>query len=318
VKVTTTPSTQVTATADPPAGARRAIAERVVTYLPDNSLRRGYLSLFGDIVRELAENRYLTFQLFKRDVFAFYKQSLLGAFWIVFVPLITVGTFVLLRGSGVVEAGQIDAPYPVYAVIGVAIWQLFSAGLVAGANSLVLGGEMISRINFSKKALVIAAMGRTIVSFVVLLVLAVVLFAVYVSAGWAWSPSAALLLVPLSLLPTLLLTVGLSFYLALLNGVVRDIGTMLSMVVTFLMLLTPVLYERPRPGPDAGSMAHLLADITEYNPMYYLVAAPRELVLEGAVVDVRGFAAACVFSVVVFGVALVSFHLTETRIAERI
>jgi lipopolysaccharide transport system permease protein len=269
-------------------------------------------------VRELRDNGYLTYQLFKRDVFAFYKQSLLGAFWIVFVPLITVATFVLLRGSGVVDAGRIDAPYPVFAVIGLGVWQLFSAGLVAGANSLVQGGEMISRINFSKKALVIASMGRTVVSFLVLVALALVMFGVYLSSGWAWGPSPALLLAPLALLPTLLLTLGLSFYLALLNGVVRDIGTMLSMVVTFLMLLTPVLYEKPNPDAGAARMARLLAEITRYNPMYYLVEAPRELVLQGRVADLRGFAFASAFSFVVFAVGLVSFHLTETRIAERI
>lgn len=290
----------------------------IVLYRPDHAVRRGYRSAAGDILRELWENRWLTLQLFKRDLLAFYKQSLLGALWIVFVPLVTVGTFVVLKGSGVVAVGQLDAPYPVFATLGVAIWQLFAQGVVSGANSLVAGGEMITRINFSKKSLVIASMGRTVVSFGVLLVLAGGLYGFYALQGQAPALHAAAWLAPLALLPTLVLTLGLSFYLALLNSIVRDIATGLSVLLTFLLLLTPVLYARPLPTGDAGDLSGLLGAITDYNPLHYLVAAPRELVLRGTVTEVEGFVVATALSLALFVLGLFSFHLTETRIAERI
>ncbi|MCK6588075.1 MAG: ABC transporter permease [Polyangiaceae bacterium] len=293
-------------------------SERITTYLPDNSLRQGYRSLLRDIVVELVSSRWLIYQLFKRDIASFYKQSVLGVFWIFVVPLVTVGTFALLRGSGVVTAGQVSTPYPIFAVLGIAVWQLFAQGIVAGANALVGGGEMISRINFSKKSLVIAAMGRTLVSFAVLAGLLVVLFAVYSARGFHVGFHAGLFLAPLALVPLMLLTLGASFYLALLNGVIRDVGTMLSMLVTFLMLLTPVLYERPKLGPNAPEMAVLLDRITAYNPLYYLVEAPRDLVLTGRIADPRGFFIASAASVLLFFFALVGFHVAETRIAERI
>jgi lipopolysaccharide transport system permease protein len=292
--------------------------DEVTTYLPDNSLRKGYASLVRDIVTELIDTRFLTYQLFKRDLAAFYKQSLLGGIWLIVVPLVTVGTFIILRGSGVVAVGRIDAPYPVFAVLGLAVWQLFAQGLVSGAGSLVQGGDMVSRINFSKKSLVIGSMGRALVSFLVLLALAVVLLIAYGLGAWRFHPTPALALVPLALLPTALLTLGLSFYMALLNGVMRDVANALSMLVTFLMLLTPVLYEKPVLDASSGPMARALAAVTDHNPLYYLVAAPRELVLLGTVTDVRGFLLSSAVSVAVFIVALVSFHLAETRIAERI
>ncbi len=301
----------------PPSDESRQSAE-VVVYRPDNSLRRGYFSLWGDIVRELVRNRWLTVQLVKRDVGAFYKQSLLGIVWVVLIPLITVGTFVLLRSSGVVAVGTMSAPYPIFAVLGVAVWQLFAQGLVAGASSLAMGGDMLTRINFSKKSLVIAAMGRTIVSFAVLVVLVAACFVFYGFRGYDYTPTLGLALAPLSLIPLLLLTLGLAFYLALLNSIVRDIATMLSVLVTFLMLLTPVLYERPVVSNDAGGIASALSAITEYNPLYYLVSAPRELVLSGQVADVGGYLIASGFSLGVFLVAIFGFHLTETRIAERV
>lgn len=293
-------------------------SERITTYQPDNTLRQGYRSLLRDIGVELVSSRWLIYQLFKRDIASFYKQSVLGVFWVFVVPLVTVGTFALLRGSGVVATGEVSVPYPIFAVLGIAVWQLFAQGIVAGANALVGGGDMISRINFSKKSLVIAAMGRTLVSFAILVVLLVVLFAVYASRGFTIELHAGLALAPLALVPLMLLTLGASFYLALLNGVIRDVGTMLSMLVTFLMLLTPVLYERPKIGPNAGDLALFLDRLTAYNPLYYLVEGPRQLVLTGHLPDARGFLIASAASALLFFFSLVGFHVAETRIAERI
>lgn len=291
-------------------------SDDVVSYEPDNSLRRGFFSLVGDIGRELVDNRWLTYQLFKRDMFAFYKQSLLGAVWIIFVPLITVGTFILLRSSGVVAVGDLSAPYPIYAGLGVAVWQLFAQGILSGASSLVMGGDMIARINFSKKSLVLASLGRTLVTFAVLVLLVVALFVVYAARGYEYSPHLGLLLVPFALLPMILLTLGIGFWLALVNGLVRDVGTVMSVLVTFLLLLTPVLYQRP--PLVGGGTARVLSTITEYNPLYYLVSAPRDLVLQGALAEPQGFYVSSAVAVGLFALTLLGFHLTESRIAERI
>lgn len=296
----------------------RPPSEQIVTYVPDNTLRHGYASIAGDIARELVDNRWLTYQLLKRDVLAFYKQSLLGVFWMLLVPLITIGSFIALRGSGVVSAGETAAPYPIFAGLGVAVWQLFAQGLVSGSNALVQGGEMITRINFSKKSLIIASLGRTLVSFGVMSVLVVVLFVVYRFQGYAHLPGPEIIVLPLVLLPTVLLTLGLSFFLSLINGIVRDIAAVLGVVVTFLMLLTPVLYERPRMPEGVGEAGSWLVSATQYNPLFYLVSAPRDIVLEGRVEHLQGFLLSSAGALVFFGVALVSFHLTETRIAERI
>ena len=198
-----------------------------------------------------------------------------------------------------------DVPYPVYAVLGLAFWQLFSTGVIASANSLVQAGPMIAKINFSKKSLVIASAAQALVSFAVQIALVLGLFICY-----RYTPNIKMLLVPIVILPMAMLTLGLGMILALLNGVFRDIGNALAMVVTFLMFLTPVLYVKPASG--------LLAAITRYNPLYYLVAGPRELVLTGVISEWKGFLTASALSFAVFMICLLAFHLTETRVAERI
>lgn len=277
----------------------------IKTYEPDNFLKKGYLSIFKEIFNEIKKNRWLTWQLFKRDFFAMYKQSFIGIFWVFIIPIVSVGTFIILNRSGIFYIGNINVPYPIYAVLGMTFWQLFATGLVASSNSLVKAGGMIVKINFSKKSLVIASIGQAVVSFLVQFALVGILFVCY-----RITPNIAILLIPILIIPIILLTLGLGFILSLLGGIMRDIGNALSMLITFLMFLTPVLYAKPTTGT--------LATITNYNPLYYLVSTPRDLVLMGTIPEVKGFLITSIFSIIVFIVCLIVFHLTETRVAERI
>jgi lipopolysaccharide transport system permease protein len=277
----------------------------ISTYEPDNSLKKGYLSIFPEIWKEVKKNRWLIYQLFKREFSAAYKQSFMGVLWAFIIPVVSICVFMVLNQSGILSIGDIRAPYPLYALLGMAFWQLFSRGLVASSSSLVNAGSMIVKINFSKKSLVIASAGQSIISFLVQFVLVAILFFYYHTA-----PSFTIVLIPLIVIPIMLLTLGLGFILSLLNGIVRDIGNMLSILMTFLMFLTPVLYAKPKTG--------ILATVTNYNPLYYLISVPRELVLMGTISEGAGFFISTILSITVFVACILVFHLTEARIAERI
>jgi len=279
--------------------------EIITTYEPDNLLKKGYLSTFRQIFFELSQNRWLTYQLFRRDFLSSYKQSFLGVLWAIILPFFTIAIFIGLNRSGILNIGDIGVPYSIYALLGMAFWQFFSTGLVACSNSLVNAGPMILKINFSKKSLVIAAAGKAIVPFLIQIMMVCALFIAY-----ARTPSILGLLVPVFIIPLILFTIGLGFLTSLLNGLMRDIGNIISILLTFLMLFTPVLYAKPKVGT--------LATLTKYNPLYYLVTTPRDLVLNGLILDWRGFLIDCCLSILLFIGCLFVFHLTETRVAERI
>jgi lipopolysaccharide transport system permease protein len=278
---------------------------KITTYEPDNSIKKGYISLWKEIIWELTHNKWLTFQLFKRDFFSIYKQSLVGVFWAFIFPIVSVGIFIILNHSGIFNVGRIEVPYPIYAILGMAFWQLFATGLITTSNSLVKAGSMLVKINFSKKSLVLSSATQSLIPFIVQLSLVVVLFFVY-----NITPNVRILFLPFFIIPILLLTLGFGFILSLFNSVVRDIGNALSVFMTFLMFLTPVLYAKPKIGA--------LAPITKFNPLYYLVSMPREIILMGTMAEWKGYLLSTGFSFLIFIVGLLIFHLTETRITERI
>jgi lipopolysaccharide transport system permease protein len=281
------------------------MTEIATTYEPDNSVKKGYFQILKEIVGDIKKNRWLIYQLFRRDFLTIYRQSLFGLLWAFVVPIASVGTFVVLNQSGLFVTGDVKVHYHIYALLGLAFWQLFSRGVIAGSSSLVEAGPMIAKINFSKKALVIASLGKAFVAFLIQLVLALFSFAFF-----GILPNVGILLTPILIIPLVLATLGLSFILSIFNGVIRDFGNLLSMLMTFLLFVTPVMYAVPTTG--------ILAQLTPYNPLYYLVSVPRDLALTGSTAEWVGFLVSSLLCVVVFWVCLVAFHLTETRLAERI
>lgn len=275
-----------------------------VTYEPDNTLKNGYLLTFHQIYQELTENKWLMYQLFKRDFTAMYKQSFIGILWIFIMPIINVAIFAMLGKSGIFNYGNIAAPYPLYAILGVSLWQIFNNGIMACGGALASAGDMITRINFSKKSLVMAAMGRSFVTFLIQLLMVAALLVIYKVV-----PSSSIVFLPLIALPIVLMTLGFGLVISILNSIVRDTGNLLSVLLMLGMYGTPVLYAKPATG--------ILANITNYNPMYYFIASGRDMVLTGSLSEPEGFILSTIFACFVFIAGLFIFHLTETRITER-
>ena len=285
------------------------MADNITVYVPDNSVKKGYRSLFKEMAQEVRDGKWLTKQLFRRDFKAVYQQSILGILWVLIPPLVTVGTFIFLNQAGIFNAGDISVPYPIYALLGVALWQLFANGLSSGANSLVGAGGMITNINFPRESLVFASVGQALVRFLIQMVVVIILFIWYIPEYGLIIKWTAIL-APFTLIPILLLFIGLGFVFSILNSAIRDVGRALPMIMTFLMFLTPILYATPEGG--------LLATLTRYNPLYYLITVPRDLVLVGMPAEWLGYLLSVLFATGIFFWCWLIFHLTETRIAERI
>lgn len=255
---------------------------------------------------EALSSRELVWRLFLRDFSARYRQSLLGVAWALLLPLVTVAMFVTMKRSGIVSIGETGIPYPVYALVGLSIWQLFSVGISTCSTALINAGSMVVKINFPKSALIFAAAGQGWLEFLVRAALTAVVCAWY---GVVPNP-AGLAVGLLMLLPCCLMMLGAGFFVALLAVVFRDVASALDMLLFGLMLLTPVLYPVPR-----GS---LLAAANTWNPFNYLVNVPRDLMLYGRSQELPEFALVSLLALAVFLIGWRLFYLAQSKIAERI
>ena len=68
--------------------------------------------LLTEIIDEIYNNKWLIYQFFKRDFIAGYKQTFLGVFWALLIPLIAVSAFIFLNKSGILVYRKYISPLP--------------------------------------------------------------------------------------------------------------------------------------------------------------------------------------------------------------
>jgi len=266
---------------------------------------RGGLWVWREMFEELANSRELIWRLFLKDLKAKYKQSVLGVAWALIMPFVMIGSFMYLNKAGIVDVGSANMPYPLFALLGITFWQVFATGLTSCTNSIVGQRDVVSKINFPKKALVIASLGQTVFEFLIRLILVGLAFAYYQIA-----PSWHAALLPIVMLPILLITLSLGFFLSLLNVVARDIANIVAVVIPFLMLITPVMYT---PRTEGFTVV-----INKYNPVGTLVIFLRDLVVGNTVALFPDYCVVSLFSIVLFLCAWKALHVIEPRLAERV
>jgi lipopolysaccharide transport system permease protein len=277
---------------------------REIVYTPHSHLGNG-LAAWREMVEELIASRELTWRLFLRDFSARYRQSILGYIWAIVPALVTTATFTWLNRAKVLPIAGTELPYPVFVLLGMTIWQLFANGLTGATQSLVNAGSLITKINFPRETLVLAAFGQSIFEFLIRMVLVAAAFVIFhVMPAWT------VILIPLAMIPLCLFTLALGFIFSLLNGVMRDAGQIITFLLTFWMFLTPVVYPAPTHG--AKSLINVL------NPVSPFVIAAQDLTSRGHLTQPGNYAIGSAISLVAFLLAWRIFHLTETRIAERI
>lgn len=271
------------------------------------SEREGFWSPTGwyAMGRQLIGARDLTWRLFLRDFQARYKQNIAGVLWAVVSPLLAVAGFVLLQRSGVLDVGEVQVPYPAFALLGLTIWQVFSGITTACTGALANAGDMVRKINFPREALVLGAAGHAIVDLTIQTALLSLVFWYYrVTPAWT------VVFLPLALLPLLLGSLGVGMVFSAMNAVARDVGALVSVAIGYLIFVTPVLYPRPASGPLWTLMA--------WNPLTSVIETARDLVLEGRITQPLAFGWTSLLFFAVFLLGWRLFHLLARLIAERV
>jgi len=280
-----------------------------ITYTPRGPITAGITGPFlvtKLMVLELLSAKELVWRLFIRDFKSKYRQSALGVAWAIVMPLVTVGMFIGMNRSGILNIQDVDIPYPLYAIIGLTIWSVFTVGLTACTSALLTAGSMVVKINFPKAALIFAAAGQGIVEFIIRSALIILAF-LYFGVAPHWS---GLFIGLICLIPLYLLMVGMGFILSLVAGVLRDILSLLNIALMGIMLLSPILY------PITGDS--ILARANTWNPFNYLVNLPRDLIVKGASDFLTGYIISAIVSIIFFYFGWKLFYLAQTKIAERI
>ncbi|MBI5192119.1 MAG: ABC transporter permease [Nitrospirae bacterium] len=276
----------------------------ITIYEPNHIMKAG-IRIWPLMFRELIESRELIWRLILRDISAKYKQSFLGILWSFLTPLAMMFAFVWIKGMNILPIKNTYMPYPAFVFFGQMVWLLFQHGITTTTNSLAEAGSLLTKINFPREVLVLSKLGQTIFEFLLRIPLLVIIF---IWVGFI--PNVSILLIPVALLPLLLLVAGLGFFLSLLNAVMRDISSVIGIILSIGMFATPVVYPPPVSWPMSFWINYV-------NPVSAFLNTSRDLATVGHITDPASYVTSIIFSILIFMVGWRSFHLVEPKIAEQ-
>jgi len=248
---------------------------------------------------DLWRYRELVYLLTWRDIKVRYKQTALGALWVIIQPTVSMVVFSVLFGQMLnVPSGGV--PYPIFNFAALLPWNYFANSINKLSHSLVASSQLITKVYFPRLVIPISGVLSGLVDFGMAFLVLIGLMLFYQVA-----PTPAILLLPGFTLLALLTALGFGLWLAALNVRYRDVTYLVPFLVQVWMYVTPVLYgttlipERfrfllalnPMTGVVEGFrwalLSRHLADPTPPGPMFAVSIAVTLVVLVSGIVFFR-------------------------------
>ncbi|WP_413430184.1 ABC transporter permease [Synechococcus sp. Cu2B8-bc1011] len=268
--------------------------------------RSNLLFSLSEIFKELKRSRFVFWHLFKRDFESQYRQKLLGYFWIVASPLLSILPFVFLNRFGLFNPGETSLPYPVFLILGLGIWGFLISAFTVVSTGLQNNQDLVLRTNIPR--ITFAVTGLATVCFNLLVHFGTVFFVLLIF-GIPIHPN--LIFYPILILPIILFGVGLGLMFSVMGTVAKDISTFVLSGLNLLMFLTPVVYR-----PVFGNQ--ILNQILSLNPFTYLVSVPRHYAATGLFTDLFQYSISLLLALVVLAFGIHSFYLINDKVTERL
>ena len=276
-----------------------------VVYEPNQYAKIGFLKTMLVIIKNTIASKELIFQLYKRDFLMQYKKSFLGLGWMIFGPIMGVVSWVLMDSAGVLSPGDVGVPYPVYVLFGTSIWGLFMSFFTSTSQTLQIAAGFIQQVNFHHEALVFKQGLQNLTNFGISLIINIV-----VMLSFEVIPTWFFLLVPLFIIPIFFLAASLGLVVSILSTLTSDVSRIASFFLSLLMFITPVIY-------DSSEKVLWLQQCNLYNPLTYLITAPRDLILTGTMSNPFYYIVSIVMTILLFMVALRFFYISEKKVIEK-
>ena len=220
---------------------------------------KGWISLN---LRDLWIYRELITFLTWRDILVRYKQTLLGASWAIINPVVNMLVLQFIFGNlAKMDTGSV--PGPIFRYTALLPWMLFAQALGSSGRSMLSSRGLITKVYFPRLVVPLSSVLSGVVDFGISLLVMIGMM-IYYQTPLSW----AILVIPLLVILTLVIALGVGLWLSALNVLYRDVGYVLPVLTQLWLFLSPVGYSS---ATIPGSLQWIYA----LNPMTGVIEAFR-------------------------------------------
>ena len=193
---------------------------------------------------EVLQNKYLIFQITKKEFITAYTQSLVGFLYHALVPLMQTIIFNFFINK--IEFNPNDKiPSFLFVLIGVTIWNLFSANTIKISQIFLTNRKYLSKLYFYKFSLVISSILVTTTHFVInfLILLGTILFfkIKFENIQIDLDFKIFFIIIPIGI--AAILSAGIGMIICSLSVRYRDLLFGVNFIFQLLIFVSPVLFS---------------------------------------------------------------------------
>jgi lipopolysaccharide transport system permease protein len=264
--------------------------------------------LVASPVRTVVQNRRLIRSMARRDILARYRGSFGDVFWTVLNPLLLMATYFFVFGIVLQTRfgpDQSRTSFALYFLAGMLPWLAFSEPVGRAAYVILDHRNFVKKLVFPLDTLPV---NQVVSGLVTELFGAAVFIAGLLIVRHA--VPATVLWLPVLVIPQLLFTLGVCWFLAALGVYMRDLGQIMALVLTLWFFITPICY------PESAKLSPAISAVMRQNPLYILVRLYREVFLEGRAPELYPLLKLWVIALVLFFLGHVWFYRLRKSFAD--
>jgi lipopolysaccharide transport system permease protein len=256
-----------------------------------------------DSIAEFWRYRELLYFFAWRDIKVRYRQAFLGTSWAVIQPLFNMVLFAGVFGR-LAHMPSNGIPYPIFSYCALLPWTYFSVVIGLASNSVTNNQPLITKVYFPRVLLPAGTALAGLLDFAIAALLLVGMMIYYhIKVSWL------LLLTPLAVLLMVMLTLGVSMFLAAISVRYRDVKYVLPFVIQLLLFATPIIYP-------VTMVPMRFRPILALNPCWGVVDSFRACLLPNQPVDFKLIGVSIGLTFVVFAGGLRYFYKSEKSFAD--
>ena len=194
--------------------------------------------------------------------------------------------------------------YPIYLLSGILAWSLFSEVISRCLTLFIDNGNLLKKIVFPRISLPLIATGSALLNN---LLLFIAIIAVFGLLGHV--PGVEIIWVPLLILITLGLALGIGLILGVLNVFIRDVGQVVPVVLQLGFWFTPIVYT-----PNA--VPQTFRPFLYLNPMTTIVNGFQNTMLFNATPDFVSLGRIALITLVLMAGAFILFRRASSEMTD--
>ena len=257
-------------------------------------------------LKDILKYKDLLYLLIRRDFVTSYKQTILGPFWVIAQAILGSAIFTVIF-SKVANISTDGHPAFLFYLSGMLGWQYFASVYGVGCNALQSNLMLFSKVYFPR---LIPPVGQSIFAIFNFLIQLGVFFTALVIYQKT-TPSIpplhiiGVLLIPLLLLQTVALGLGIGFIISALSVKYRDLSRVAGMATQFILYASPVIYP-------ISEIPEKYQSFMAWNPLVFIIESYRKILLGHSTASNLEFALPSVaLTLVVFLTGLILYNKTQ-------